>query len=534
MIYLDKNHDPRKNAKLISQLSAENPDIREAVAWTEKLFRENSANPGSYSFETAQKRPFSSILKQFFTTMPVFFFAKKATPALVDSETVVDEDGLVYPSWKGILDEEYRHLKAIAKREVNVEDYGAVGDGVTDNTEAFEKAIGNGRVTVRIPNGVFVTSEIRLPSWTCLVGEGKGRTVLRLQDEAPKSSQLVTNSSHWKGNRNILVSGMTLDWNVERLGKAEKTAAGNNSSSCLLYANVTFGWVADVEAINPGLHCFDVSSTIYNYSGDGYRAKGGSNYIWLDGLNGYGFGDDGVTTHHSDNILISNCHMCDPSGRAHKKGFSNSNGFEADDGSRNVWLVNNSSACCFGGVEIKAHGNSSAASNVHIIGHLSINDNRSFNWRHIGHHKSTDPISKTAFNIKATNLISVAPIHTTLYEGSKPRALVVSAYRNVAINHFTAIGDPNYDYRGEPVMAVQYRSRNIALDNVSISGFRTAGTDIKLFGGDNCTDSVAIGKLTVRNSAREAIKIGVGIQKASVGTVLAKSSDKNEVNKNLV
>ena len=94
--------------------------------------------------------------------------------------------------------------------------------------------------------------------------------------------------------------------------------------------------------------------------------------------------------------------MCDPSGRSHKKGFSNSNGIEVDDGSRNVLLVHNSSARCFGGVEIKAHQNSSAASNVQIVGHISVNDNRSYNFRHIGHHKSTDAKSKTAFNIQAS------------------------------------------------------------------------------------------------------------------------------------
>lgn len=531
MLYLDKKHDPRKNAGLLLKLSAGNPDLRAAVAETENLFKKHSADPASYSYESEDKRPLFARVKQLFTTMPVFFYAKKTVPALEETKTIVAEDGSVYPSWKNILDEEYSHLMTVARKEVSVADFGAVGDGLTDNTEAFKKAIGNGRVTVRIPEGVFVTGEIRLPSWTRLIGAGKGKTVLKLYDKAPKSSQLVTNAAHWKGNRNILVKGMTLDWNVERLGDVKKTAAGNNRSSCLLYANVTFGWVKDVEAINPGLHCFDVSSTIYNYSGDGYRARGGSNYIWLDGLNGYGFGDDGVTTHHSDNIFISNCHMCDPSGRAHKKGFSNSNGFEADDGSRNVWLVNNSSTRCFGGIEIKAHGNSSAASNVHIIGHLSVHDNRSFNWRHIDHHKSTDPVSKTAFNIRATNLVSIAPIRTDLYVDSKPRALVVSAYRNVAINYFTAIGDPDYDYRGEPVLAIQYRSRNVTLDNVSVSGFRSAGTDLKVFGGENCADSILIGSLTVRDSAKDAISIGKGVQQAQVNTVLVFEKDGTLANK---
>ncbi len=176
---------------------------------------------------------------------------------------------------------------------------------------------------------------------------------------------------------------------MKGLAIENKTSTWGNHSSCLTFANVTYGWVKEVEAINPGLHCFDVSSTLYNYGGDGYRARGSSKYVWLDGLNGHGFGDDGITTHHSDYIFISNSHMCDPSGRAHQKGFSNSNGIEIDDGSRNVLLAGNSTARCFGGVEIKAHHNSSAASNVVIIGHISVNDNRSFNFRHIGHHKDS-------------------------------------------------------------------------------------------------------------------------------------------------
>jgi hypothetical protein len=298
---------------------------------------------------------------------------------------------------------------------------------------------------------------------------------------------------------------MSLDWNVERLGDVKKTATWGNHSSCLTFANVTYGWVKDVEGINPGLHCFDISSTLYNYGGDGYRARGGSKYVWLDHLNGHGFGDDGITTHHSDFIMISNSHMCDPSGRSHRKGSSNSNGFEIDDGSRNVLLVNNSSARCFGGIEIKAHQNSSAASNVEMIGHISVNDNRSYNFRHIGHHKSTDNESKSAYHIVATNLVSIAPIFTDLYHGSTPRGMVVSAYKNVVINHFTLIGDPEYDYEDNPVIAIQYRARNINLHNLSISGFRKAGVDVKTFGGVNRPELVHICNIKIKNSAPIAV-----------------------------
>ncbi|MCM3664932.1 glycoside hydrolase family 55 protein [Mesobacillus subterraneus] len=422
-----------------------------------------------------------------------------------------------------LLNEEYNRLVKEIDREVHIEDYGAVGDGITDCTEAFRIALGNGRVKVYIPEGVFVTKGIKLPSWTILAGAGKGKTIIKLHNLAPKGNRLVTNRNHRTGNRNIYVKGMTLDWNVERLGNVDKTSTWGNHSSCLLYANVKYGWVKDVEGVNPGLHCFDISSPLYNYYGDGYRARGGSEFIWMDKLSGYGFGDDGITTHHSDNIFISNCHMSDPSGRAHKKGFSNSNGIEIDDGSRNVWLLNNSSARCFGGVEIKAHHTSSAANNIVIIGHISVNDNRSYNFRHIGHHKENDPESKTAINIRAANLVSVNPIHTDLYANSSPRAMVVSAYKNVAVNHFTVIGDPSYDYGGEPVIAIQYRSRNVILKNVHVSGFTSAGNDLKVFGGSNHADNVKIRNITVRHSAPKAIHIGKEIENVAVENMYAEA-----------
>lgn len=521
MVMIDKNHDPRKNAELISRLSGKNLRINELVQETNELFKEASESYKPLNMKT--NSGFLSFFSNFTASFQRIFQTKSAFDNVELYETVVDKNSNAYPDWMDRLNEEYKNLLKEIKREVYIEDTGALGDGKTDCTEAFRMALGKGRVKVYIPEGVYVVREIKLPSFTYLVGAGKGKTVIKLADSAPKSRRLITNKSHRTGNRNVYVKGMTLDWNVERLGAVEKTSTWGNHSSCLLYANVKYGWVKDVEGVNPGLHCFDISSPLYNYYGDGYRARGGSEFIWLDNLTGHGFGDDGITTHHSDNIFISNCHMSDPSGKTHKKGFSNSNGIEIDDGSRNVWLLNNSSARCFGGVEIKAHHTSSAANNVIILGHLSVNDNRSFNFRHIGHHKEDDPESKTAINIRAANIISYKPIHTDLYTNSSPRAMVVSAYKNVAVNHFTAIGDPSYDYGGEPAIAIQYRARNISLKNVEVSGFLNAGSDIKVFGGSNHADNVKIRNVLSRHSAPKAIHIGKGVAMAAVEKVFAEA-----------
>ena len=510
MLNLSKNHNPNKNAILLSKWIPLNQT-------TADLFQETHA----YLHEMLKRFPplAKGRLKperSLKYTLPRLLLTTTRQSELNHPPNYTIIDDQPFPEWKEMLDQEYQRLNQKIKEQVNVTDFGAVGDGLTDNTKAFEAALGKGNRMVYIPEGVFITKGLKLPSYTCLVGEGKDKTILKLADGSPKKAILVTNTNHIRGNHHILVQGMTLDWNVERFPLGIRTSSGNNRSSCLTFAHVTFGWVKDVAAQNAGLHCFDVSAAYYTYFGDGTRSRWPSKYIWLDQLNGYGFGDDGVTTHHSSHILITNSHMSDPSGRAHQKGYSNSNGFEIDDGSDDVWLLNNSSTRCFGGVEIKAHETASAASNVHIIGHVSVHDNRSYNFRHIGHHQKNEPQSKTAFNITATNIVAIAPVFTDLYKGSAPRCLVVSAYQNVVIHHFTLLGDPNYDYRLNPMIAVQYKSRNVTLSNLTIDNFRTAGIDIKVVGGSQHTDHIQLNHISIKNSAETAIDIGKGVKQATI------------------
>jgi hypothetical protein len=503
MFEYGKNHDPKQNNRLLEELNGKSLNLEEAIKETEQLFNQphEAIVPPLNDLAHTQLPLKDKCIERLWRLL------SKPSSVLERTRALVDSEGKVIPDWMEKLNIEYNNLMNSITREVNVVDFGAIGDGITDCTEAINKAIGNGRVKVIIPEGVYITRGIRLPSYTYLVGAGKGITTIRLHDEAKKEAWLVTNANHWKGNHHLFVEAMSLDWNVERLGNLGKTGTWNNRSSCLTFANVTYGWVKEVEAYNPGLHCFDISSTLYNYGGDGFRARGSSKYIWLDRLSGYGFGDDGITTHHSDYLFISNCHMCDPSGRAHQKGFSNSNGIEVDDGSRNVLLSHNSTARCFGGVEIKAHHNSSAASNVQIVGHISVNDNRSYNFRHIGHHKITDPESKTAYNILATNIAAITPVYTDLYEGSTPRGMVISAYRNVVINHFTIIGDPEYDFKKNPIFTIQYLARNVVLNDISFKCFHNAGPGIKVFGGDNRAKHVRIVNVCQDGSLQKTVDV---------------------------
>lgn len=62
-----------------------------------------------------------------------------------------------------------------------------------------------------------------------------------------------------------------------------------------------------------------------------------------------------------------------------------------------------------------------------------------------------------------------------MYEVSTPRAMVISAYRNVVVNEFTVLGDSTYDFGGHPVIAIQYRAKQVLLSKIYIDGFYHAG-----------------------------------------------------------
>src|SRR5207248_1258253 len=127
-----------------------------------------------------------------------------------------------------------------------------------------------------------------------------------------------------------------------------------------------------------------------------------------------------------------------------------------------------------------------------------------------------DPKSKTAYNIMATNIAAIKPIFSDLYLGSTPRGLVVSAYKNVVINHFTLMGDPEYNYQHNPVIAIQYRARNVVLKDISIEDFTKAGPSIKIYGGENRADEIQIMELHSKNSGAKQVEIRPGVKNIKV------------------
>lgn len=135
---------------------------------------------------------------------------------------------------------------------VSVRAFGVIGDGITDDTEALQRAIDqlylndstklnvSSRVVLNFEPGIYIVSdEIKIPPYAYLIGCGIDSTIIRQTVDKPLFRMVDANSS--PGNytefesmnplvrpREILISGMTLETTV-----ANRIVYLDNTSSTL-------------------------------------------------------------------------------------------------------------------------------------------------------------------------------------------------------------------------------------------------------------------------------------------------------------
>ncbi|CRV31561.1 peptidase G2 [Staphylococcus saprophyticus] len=399
---------------------------------------------------------------------------------------------------KNKMEENFNYLNKKIERIVNVNDYGADPTGEQDSTQAFKEAVRGGNVHVHMTAGTYKVTGIRLPNNTVLSGEGKDITTIKFADETPAENIVITNEDMSGNAHNIGIKDFTVNGNKWRQNK-KFSASGGSLSSNVRFAGVKHGFAHNIKSVDALLHGFDITyaSDDYFYEGDGVRVNEEleSRYIHIDNCEASGFGDDGITTHHSRYLVITNNYS------HHATGGSNNNGIEIDDGSQHVMLDNNMTEMNYGGIEVKAHAPASAPNNVLISNHMSIHDSRAYNLRHIGHHRAGDPKSKTAHSLLLSNCTAIEPYDNKIYPNTTPRALIISAYRNVQVNNFSAVGDGKFT-AGQPAIAVQFMSENIMLNGINVTGFKNSQADIKIFGGGNRGKKITLSNINIWNSSQ--------------------------------
>lgn len=104
---------------------------------------------------------------------------------------------------------------------VNVLDFGATGDGITDDTLAIQAALDSAITgTVFFPTGTYLTGQLTPPVGTSLVGSGLSSTTIKLKNNANPTAIILTpnfasltGTTSLGGTFNSQISDLTIDGN---------------------------------------------------------------------------------------------------------------------------------------------------------------------------------------------------------------------------------------------------------------------------------------------------------------------------------
>ena len=200
-------------------------------------------------------------------------------------------------------------------------DFGAIGDGFTDDTVAFQNALNSGAANVIVPFGRYKISQtLLLPSNTTILADQCARIILSPTQTLKRGEFLLSNADVTGGNVNVAICGGIWDGNnrAPECAKPDLFDKTGYSGAVLNFVNVDGLTLKNVTVANSTtfyvrmsrIHNFtieniDLLSDVYGKNQDGLHFGGDCRHGVVKNVRALSFGqtnDDMIALNADDSI----------------------------------------------------------------------------------------------------------------------------------------------------------------------------------------------------------------------------------------
>jgi hypothetical protein len=238
----------------------------------------------------------------------------------------------------------------------NVKDFGAQGDGISNDAKAIQNAINvagkNGGI-VYFPEGIYLVRNTLIPKSNIIIrGSGK-RSLIQYSFPVFKDARRIYYGWHFTNQRNVHFNNIAMDGGAKNYASNPVNADG---AYFLIYFNpVNSNAVIDVSIDSCYFaHSFDSAIQSYGRAADPYPHPT-TNNIKIRNCYFFETGAHGVGMNEWRNSLVTNCEFKNIGKKIMIAGFGSGMGVDVSAGSENIIVSDNAVDGAAGGFKAETH-----------------------------------------------------------------------------------------------------------------------------------------------------------------------------------